>query len=168
MSQDVGTNITRRKALASLAAVAMTGGAIAGVVAASADPIFRAIETHRAATAAFGAALDRQNDLENAGISGPTFSGDLTDDDHPDWIIAIRAVWATSDAEDEAACAILDTPPTTLEGVAAILAYAAEYERKGDQWPRDLVHDDNVCHGRDWAFYLHQMLADAVGNIAKA
>ena len=80
----------------------------------------------------------------------------------------------TSNAADGAALAILDTHPTTVAGVVALLTYAADYTKGGAQWPSDLFdEDDNLPDrsvqrepGHDWSFHLHRMLAEALPNIA--
>jgi hypothetical protein len=77
-------------------------------------------------------------------------------------------------AAEEAALAILDTRPTTMAGVVALLTYAADYRKRGAEWPSNLFDGDEIKHdprvpnepGRDWSFYLHRMLAQALSNMA--
>jgi hypothetical protein len=79
----------------------------------------------------------------------------------------------TSNAAEDAALAILDTHPTTVAGVVALLTYAADYTKRGAEWPSDLFDEDEIEHnprfpkepGHDWSFYLHRMLAEALPNI---
>ena len=80
---------------------------------------------------------------------------------------------SASAAADDAALAILDTHPTTIAGVVALLTYAADYT-KGGVWPSNLFDDDEIKHnprfpnepGRDWSFYLHRMLAKTLTDMA--
>ena len=80
---------------------------------------------------------------------------------------------SASAAADDAALAILDTHPTTVAGVVAVLTYAADYT-KGGVWPSNLFDDDEIKHnprfpnepGRDWSFYLHRMLAKTLTDMA--
>ena len=86
-------------------------------------------------------------------------------------MLAVRD--SASAAADDAALAILDTHPTTVAGVVAVLTYAADYT-KGGVWPSNLFDDDEIKHnprfpnepGRDWSFYLHRMLAEALTDMA--
>jgi hypothetical protein len=98
------TSTTRRNALTSIAAFAGVGAAMTPAAlaapAATPDPIFAAIEAHKAVQHEYGNALARDPDFDTP------------------------AVKAAADAACAAHAAVLATPPTTLTGVAAVLAFA--------------------------------------------
>jgi hypothetical protein len=127
----------------------------AGVPAGEVDPIFAAIEAHRAAAVAFSAAVTENGELEEI----------LLEDD-PRWIASQEAVDVLGDAERDAACQILSVPPTTMAGVVAVLKYAVEADRDGCLWAGNIVDDehDGGC-GMPWARHLHRMLASAIERI---
>ena len=123
---------------------------IAGLpAAASTDPIFAAIENHRTAQARFSAVIGDEAIL----------------DDDP-------RIDAASGAEEEAAIAILDVSPLTIAGVIALLRYAAEHQRSGDEWPAGLVSDSDdgrdrfgARYGRSWSYFMHLTVADALASM---
>lgn len=113
----------RTPVLTRRAAIIGASAAGAGIAAATAsplpaDPIFAAIERHRAAWARFSAECWRSDDVE-AARNGYA----LTDED--------AAIYeAASDAEVAAALALFATTPTTLAGLRAGLAYvAADFDK---------------------------------------
>jgi hypothetical protein len=78
---------------------------------------------------------------------------------------------STCDAETDAALALVSTMPTTLAGVQAVLRYAAEHVAQGHVWTDEanIADDDGRSRpNRDWNFFLHRMLADALAEIAPA
>ena len=56
-------------------------------------------------------------------------------DDDPRWTAIKAEYWAASDRKAEIAWSFVDQPPSTTKGVAAIFAYADEYEEAGYEWP---------------------------------
>lgn len=100
------------------------------------DPIFAAIANHRAAYAAFKEAL----------AAGET-EGEVFD------------------AESGACVAITTTAPTTVDGVAAALRYAADFVLGGGGWS-DPMDDVTLPNGRveriEWSTALHGSLASAL------
>ena len=89
------------------------------------DPIFAAIEAHRKAEAAFGSAVK---------------AADHPGKPYPNQKKRNAVVAATSDAAHNAAIAILDTKPTTIAGIVAVMEYAAAYTQRGAQWPHLLQY----------------------------
>jgi len=134
------------------------------------DPIFAAIDAHRRAEAEFSAALGRLSDLENelpeerrrSEIKMGVLAIVLQDD--PLWIQLQRTVLAASKIADEAATQLLNTRPTTLAGVAAVLRYAYDVERRGLEFPSGYDDGDlSECPwGVQWSVYFHRNLAQAI------
>jgi hypothetical protein len=65
---------------------------------------------------------------------------DIGRDDDPRWTAVNAQYWNAVDHEDAVAWSFVDRPPTTIEGAAAILAYADEYESGGFEWPDSRHH----------------------------
>ena len=164
--------VTRRAALASigmivpavgLAASGLAGGATAmQAVPADIDPIYQAIDRYRlacaqynqAASAAEGADTKEATDppaawwhagMDAEGITGPAA-----------YVAAERAVAMASENEEAAFTALIETCPTTLAGVIALLEYFAAGEALS--LPEDVEESG----------YLYGMLAVALRNMALA
>lgn len=178
-------NVLSMLALAAPAVVAGAVPALAGInlaagreavvrahptVKADIDPIFAAIEKHRAAYAAFCAAveaegvLDEELPYERKRSNYCAGEATIVETDDPRWIEAQHATNATLDAAEGAALDLLEVRATTVAGAAALLAYAAEHVRQGYGWPQDLVDDDHK-NRRDWEVYLHEAVADSLKEI---
>jgi hypothetical protein len=106
------------------------------------DPVFAAIDAHRAAEARFNATLKVLDQLTDADV----------DEDDP----RMRAVERTSRRADAATKphTLVRTRPTTLAGVIALLTYLADYEDDGNATD-------------DWSDGLHRMLARALTDITR-
>jgi hypothetical protein len=134
------------------------------------DPIFAAIEAHSRAEAEFSAALGRLSDLENelpeerrrSEINMGVLA--IVSEDDPLWIEFQRTVLAASKITDEAATNLLNTRPTTLAGVVAVLRYAYDFERRGLEFPGGYDDGDlSECPGGvEWSLYFHRNLAQVV------
>ena len=134
------------------------------------DPIFAAIEAHRRAEVEFSGAVERLSDLENelpkerrrSEIKMGVLAIVLQDD--PLWIQLQRTVLAASKIADEAATQLLNTRPTTLAGVAAVLRYAYDFARRGLEFPGGYDDGDlSQCPwGVEWSVYFHRNLAQAI------
>ena len=98
----------------------------------SLDPIFAAIEAHKAAGARFEAAVEVECRLEEelpkearqSSITAWEYT--IVDTDDPRWIEAVKANNETCEATDELAWAFVENPPITAAGAAALLAYMGE------------------------------------------
>lgn len=123
-----------------LVGATLTGAAIPQ--SANSDPIFAAIEEHKKAKAAFDECFRARKD---------------DDDATPDHF---------ADIETEAACRLVSIVPTSLQGVLALLVYAAEVDTDGMGWPNGLVTDDAQKVGRSWYFYAMKNLAEGVQSHA--
>src|SRR5262245_15984350 len=137
------------------------------------DPIFAAIEAHRRAEVEFSAAVGRLSDLENelpkerrrSEVNMGVLA--IVSEDDPRWIELQRTVMATSKITDEAATELLNTLPTTLAGVVAVLRYAYDFARRGLEFPGGYDDGDlSQCPwGVEWSVYFHRNLAQAIETI---
>lgn len=141
------------------------------------DPIFSAIEAHRSVANAYTAACaencrleeELPQDQRRSMVCG--YEARIVESDDPRWIANENAVASLSDEMDQAACDMLDVVPTTIEGVRALLSYAAAVERgdeSGGAWPDDLRDEEIVkprIGGHPWWFFMANNLANALAQI---
>lgn len=163
---------TRRGFLSTAAALAASATvavpALAG--ATEADPIFAAIEAHKAAALAFKNILYLQGDLEGelprekrrSRIAGEQ---SIVETDDPRWIEIERDVDRLNEAETDAAIVLVNIAPTTMAGVVALLQYANAADADGCGWPADLQEDVGQKI-RSWHYFLIQMLAEVLPGLA--
>lgn len=114
------------------------------IAATSTDPIFAAIERHRAAYAAYDATLG-EDELEAVIPRGRRKSSfwDAMDNwpdwriptDDPKWIAHIEEQASAAKEEAEAAAELVSTEGLTPAGAVALLAYARDREERGNAWP---------------------------------
>jgi hypothetical protein len=176
------TSVTRRKILgtAAVAAAALTAtGASPMALPAAAgateppDPIFAAIEAHKAARAIWVANVYRHSDLENELPRDRRRScvhikeDKIFETDDPRWIKCEREVMRTSDLEMDAACVLVSIIPTTQAGVVALLQYALLADTDGEGWPSDLVSDDGT-KARSWHYFLIENVTAALTDLVSA
>ena len=123
-------SLTRRDAaLALVGAVAATAGvATAAVATSTTDPIFAAIDHHRAACAQSSVACRAVADLES-------------EDQSPASLAAHDSATAAYEASESAALALVHVRPATLAGVAALLAYVGNADHR--LWP-DELEDETI------------------------
>ena len=159
------TNTTRRGFLSTAAALAASAAVAVPANAANAlqaDPIFEAIEIHKAARLAFenavsrGSALDEELPGEKTRSWITVWEQTIVETDDPRWIDSVREVHRTSDAETDAACALASIAPTTMAGVVGLLQYAISI--RPEQWPEGVQSDDDT-ETRPW-HYLSDRNAD--------
>jgi hypothetical protein len=168
---------TRRRLLSQAAGVAAGSAVLALGVTVPApaiasqrvpDPIFEAIEGHRAAYVAFSAELDRQCALEKElpkerrKSSIDAWETKIVETDDPRWIDAEKAVRQASEAETDAAIKLVDVRPCTTAGILALLEYVLLCERRGDEWPNGLADDDDK--GRSWYYFMIENVAAALAG----
>jgi hypothetical protein len=123
------------------------------------DPVFAAIEAHRAALLAFKEAVEHRSKIEDTlvGLDCP---------DTPELIAARAREVMTCYGEDNAAWGVASIRPTTLAGVSALLRYASEVIISGDNWPSHGMDLPNrVSADVDWSTFLHMTLADAMDDM---
>lgn len=139
------------------------------------DPIFPLIEAHKQAVKAFGKSLDVMQSLEDtlpkekrrSDYYGDEITIVTTDD--ANWIEAVRTTEAASRLIDDVACQLVTVKPTSLNGISAIVNYAAEHVADGHEWPSDLQDEEagfNRRLGYDWSFFLHRNIAEALPTFA--
>jgi hypothetical protein len=157
----------------------LVGTAIAGTAIASrpaiaaSDPIFAAIDAHRATVAARNLSIDVHCELEGELPKDKRQSNidaweeKIVATDDPRWIDSERSVNRAWDAEEDAAVAILHVRPTTLAGVIALLEYANEADTDGETWPVDLDSEDGTIN-RNWHYFLIESLAETLSTLAAA
>ena len=132
------------------------------------DPIYAAIEAHRAATAGISAIHEAQTILETelpeelrrSSISA--WGEEIAETDDPRWIDCERAVLSAFYAQDDAAEELVNVSPTTLTGITALLRYVVEADTDNIGFPVDLVDDDG--NQRSWHCFLAENLAAAIQN----
>ena len=173
-AQAGGHCVTRRNVmnLAVRSAALVTATSLAVVGRGHLDPIFEAIESHKVAHATWLASHDRQAALARELPSEMckswinAWEERIVETDDPRWIESEREIKRTSDAEQDAAVALVTIRPTTLSGVQALLRYANEADPDGKGWPDRLHSDDARDITRTWQFFLVESLEEAIGQIA--
>jgi hypothetical protein len=160
-----GVSVSRRVAMNMIVSTAIAGAAVKSH-ASTPDPIFAAIEAHKAAFAAFDAAWHRLSDLEEELPKDlrkswiDAWETKIVETDDPRWIEAEKASNQLADAETEAAIELINVEPVTLAGAAALMKYVADMEAKGCLWPDGLQDDDKPSKlGKKWEVYLHRNIA---------
>lgn len=170
----------RRKFLLQAAGVAAGSAALgmalplpepAQAAVAGPDPIFAAIERHRAAYATYDAALGedeleayiprerRRSSFYDALEGDP---GWRVPTDHPDWIAHIEQSAKASIGEAEAACALVSTEGLTPAGAIALINYAKERSEDRDFW-QDLEEDGEP---RSWHYLMLRQVSEALAVLS--
>jgi hypothetical protein len=151
-----------------LVSTVISGTAVTST-SAEADPIFAAIEDHKAARAAWCKWVYTHGDLENElprekrQSSLNAWGDKLVETDDPRWIECERAVIKTSDTEVDASITLVDVTPTTRSGIIALLQYAVSNDTDGEGWTRDLVGDDGRTHC--WQHFLLENVLKALTTV---
>jgi hypothetical protein len=174
---------SRRGFLVQAAGVAVGGAAIgAGLPlpaspaataqssAAEADPIFAAIEAHRRAVVAHDQAVGIENSLEESlpdeqrQSRMKVWEKTIVETDDPSWIAAVQTRWEASESMDDFAINLLNTEPTTVAGVDALLRYFADQEE--GLFPERVSNDDDSAEA--FGSYLVRHAANALRKITAA
>jgi hypothetical protein len=134
-----------------------------------ADPIIAAIEAHRTALAAHDEAVGIEDSLQESLPDDQTQSRvtarreTIVETDAPSWVAAVRTRWEASNLMDDLAIDLLNTEPTTVAGIEALLRHFADQDEG--------LFPDNVCNddGSAEAFgaNLARHAADALRKIAR-
>jgi hypothetical protein len=134
----------------------------------AADPIFAAIEAHKAAWAAYGVEVDVTHRLE-ATLPKDRRQSDpreTFETDDPRWIAHERALEALSSAYDDTSIALLNLEPATLADLLALVSYIADLERRGlESWPN--VEDESMRRPT-WDKCLLSLIEDTLVRIGGA
>jgi hypothetical protein len=164
------TNTTRRGFLSTAAAALAASAAVASPAnALRADPIFEAIEVHKAARLAFenavsrGSALDEELPSEKTRSWITVWEQTIVETDDPRWIDSVHEVNRTSDAATHAAYALASIAPATMAGVMRLLQYAVSIHP--EEWPEGVQSDDDT-ETRPWHYFLFEMLIAALPGMA--
>jgi hypothetical protein len=166
-STAVPVDTTRRHFLsvaAGGAAAIATGPATAGL--AESDPIYAAIERHKALTVPFDAAWDARGRFNDCGDCDEKPSDELRR--------LNDAIDAAGLPMEEAACDLFNTVPTTPAGIVAAIRVIQTYYRAGDnsehmprgQWLYE--DEDDPRNGRDWLECFLDTLIESVDALGKA
>lgn len=97
------------------------------------DPILAAIERHRVAEREFGEVLTKKGKLEaelpeKLQQSKIDVSGEhIVETDDPRWIAIERKSWDACNKTVECSTDLMETRPTTLNGLKALLRYSTEF-----------------------------------------
>jgi hypothetical protein len=138
---------SRRRVLAGLSVAAAPAVAAVdkslGAVVPGDDPIYSAIERHKAAVQAFSDILTEQGKLETALPKERCQSDvhDVVETDDPLWIANQRAVDEVGDRVWECALALLDVRPTTTAGMVNLFRHVASGD--GADFPDRVLFDDS-------------------------
>jgi hypothetical protein len=140
------------------------------------DPIIAAIEAHRRACAETRAAFEHQSAVENELVASVQVPAGEAEND-PQWIAANAVAGEALGAQDELAMKLLETQPTTIAGVAALLTYYADVltttqpdvvfpELDGNGLP--FASESIGESGRDFGYFIVRNVAAALSNMAAA
>ena len=132
------------------------------------DPIFAAIEAHKAACAGLRAACDRiavfERELQ---ANGRLQRESRPEDERRQGEEIEAALDRAHDAETDAACVLVSGLPTTMAGVMALLRYAIDADKDGEMWPTELQSDDGSKTGT-WHSFLIADLVDILPELTVA
>ena len=163
---------TRRRFLSTAAGITAGSTALAladPVLAAANDPIFEAIEFHKAARLAFenavswGSALEQELPREKTRSWITVWEEEIVETDDPRWIDSVREVHRTSEAATDAAYALANVAPNTMAGVVGLLQYAISV--RPEEWPEGVQSDDDT-ETRPWHSFLIEMLIAVLPGMA--
>jgi hypothetical protein len=162
------TPTSRRRFLSTAATLAAGSAALLGLAIppalATDDPIFAAIEAHKAAFARVIAAIDVEQAVEAAIPAGMRLQTYKTDER---WLESGKAVSGAWDAEGDAAIELVNVHPTTMAGVMALLHYAIAADRDGEMWPPTLAADDGETVG-SWHYLLIRNLTEILPSLLQS
>jgi hypothetical protein len=158
---------------ASAAALAVAVSVTGPADALNPDPIFAAIENHKAAINNVSALVSEQSRLERIlphdkrQSRVDVWREQIVETDDPCWIETERAIHNAFDAETDAACVLVSICPTTIAGVIALLRYANAVDKDSEAWPRELMSDDGT-KTRSWHYFLIEVIAETLPGMVPA
>lgn len=137
-------NPTRRDVMAGAASAALVSPVAAS---AAPDPVLAMIERHKAAIACYDAAANMQDRSE----------------------AHLNAACEAGGAADALALAMIETKPTTLAGILALMRYTANLPLDGSEWPDNIAArwPERFGHAPTltWGDVVCGNLADALAGI---
>jgi hypothetical protein len=163
----------RRNFLAQAAGSLVFAATAGTAMAATADPIFAAIDNHKTVYRKLREVLSEHSRLETIlprdkrETSFNVWEEKIVETDDPRWIESERAVMQSFDAETDAACVLVSICPTTMAGIIALLHYANAVDKDGEDWPRELMSDDGT-KTRSWHYFLIEVIAEALPGLVSA
>jgi hypothetical protein len=140
------------------------------------DPIMAAIEAHRRACAETRAAFEHQSAVENKLVAGAQVSTGEAEND-PQWIAANAVAGEALAAQDDLAVKLVETPPSTIAGAAALLTYYADVLTKAqpdvvfpqlDRNGRPFGSESIDESGMDFGYFIVRNVAVALSSMALA
>ena len=151
----MNASMSRRSMIAGAAALPAATVLPALALAAEPDPIFAAIEAHKAANVTYSRVCQISSDMRL---------------DNPDYPDANAATVVAMHAERDAAVDLTRVAPTTRAGVAALLEYVLDDDRDypgHEDWPTELTEPDVLDYTGDPAvmpfhFWLLRSVRDAL------
>ena len=160
----------RRTFLVQAASTVAFAAAAGTAMGTTTDPIFAAIENHKAANRNVEAVVSEHSRLESilprdkrkSSISA--WEEKIVETDDPLWIENERAVIRSFEAETDAACVLVSICPTTIAGIIALLRYANAADKDGEAWPRELASDDGTKI-RSWHYFLIEVIAETLPGL---
>jgi hypothetical protein len=164
---------TRRIFLAQAASSAVLAAAVVPAGSMAIDPIYAAIQAHKAAVIALSlivdlhSKLDRELPIEKCRSSVTAWEEEIFSTDDPRWIECERALKAAFDRETDAAIDLVNVRPTTGAGLLALLQYAVSADTDGKLWP-DLLPDENSKRTRPWHHFLIVNLVEVLPGMVLA
>jgi hypothetical protein len=138
------------------------------------DPIYAAIEAHKAALAVTRAAIGRFGDFERQlQACGRLQTASRHDDERQRGEEIEAEIDEADEAEADAACDLLSVAPTTVAGVVALLTHARDYDTDGMGFPDHLIdgdwragyHAGCVEDTRSWQHYLIDNLIEILPKL---
>ena len=135
------------------------------------DPIFEAIDAHKAARAALeqvlnrSSALDRNLPANKCQSHITAWQEVIVASDDPRWIECERAVVKRMEEEGEAAQMLITILPTTMGGAVALLQYALSADTDGERWPTSIETEEG--EKRSWHHFLIGNLAEVLPALVK-
>jgi hypothetical protein len=161
-------SVTRRTAMTALAVAAVPAASLPAL-AAEPDPVFAAIENHKALWAEYCAVVGEEDDLAkaiprdrhaSAGAYHVIHRGTgVGANDDPRWTAYQDRLWAASNAADNAAWDLIDAPwavDVTPAGLGALLAHTADFISGSHQWPKSRFEEGDrlTRYYKDWVYEL--------------
>jgi hypothetical protein len=163
----------RRVFLAQAASSAVLAAAVAPAASVAIDPIYTAIQSHKAAVIALSllvdlhSKLDRELPIEKCRSKINSWEEEIFPTDDPRWIECERALMAALDRETDAAIDLVNVHPTTAAGLVDLLKYAVSADTDGELWP-DLLPDENSNRARPWHHFLIVNLVEVLPSMVSA
>jgi hypothetical protein len=137
------SQLNRRNALTAVASLPVMALPAVAIAAAQPDPIFAAIEKHRACAAVVVACRQRRHAIEESlplPLCGRQFNALM--DANPEYRDAVKRLTGALSAEWESGRALIVMDLTTVAGAAALARYALDCHEADEQHGGDSLVDE--------------------------